>query len=347
MANKRLLTSLVLLLLLAHLAALGYWFYFSGTPDAPDFWVCLYRTLIMLTTINEPFVNQELSPAMEQYTIIVLLSGMGLVIYAVSNIAAQVIESGLAGRFQGRRIRKMIEKLENHLIVAGAGKTGEVIIGELERRGDPFVIIEIDPDRVDELKSKTKQSVIHGDATDDDVLREAGIDRASGIFAALPGDQENLFVVISVNELNPNVKIVARSVDPRTDEKLRRAGAGVVIAPTTIGADRMVSAMIRPKVVTFMDRLLRDPESTSRIEEVVIEAASDLDGVTISEANLGARTQLLVLALQHPGDHLECNPPASEKLTAGTLLVVLGDVSHFSKLHQLAGVKSPGTLSRG
>ncbi|HIN80587.1 MAG TPA: hypothetical protein EYN00_05870 [Planctomycetes bacterium] len=300
-----------------------------------------------MTTVNEPFQNYDLPPAMQQYTAVVLLTGMGLVIYAVSTFAAQVIESGLEDRFKGRRIRKMIERLHGHLIVAGAGKTGEVIIGELNRRGEPFVIIEIDQDRVEELRSKLQQPVVQGDATDDDVLREAGIDRASGIFAALPGDQENLFVVISVNELNPEVKIVARSIDPRTDEKLRRAGAGVVIAPTTIGADRMVSAMIRPKVVTFMDRLLRDPESTSRIEEVEIGAASELDGVTISEADLGARTQLLVLALQHPGEHLACNPAASEKLTAGTLLVVLGDVSHFPKLHQLAAARSPGVVPRG
>ena len=129
----------------------------------------------------------------------------------------------------------------------------------------------------------------------------------------------------------------ARSVDPSTDHKLFRGGADFVVAPNTIGADRMVSAMVRPHVLTFLDRLLRDPESENRIEEVEVEAGSALDGKSLAESRIAEQTEVLVLALQPPNEPFRCNPHGDSCLSAGTRLVILGDRQGFDTVSQMAG----------
>ncbi len=339
MQRSRLLTGFIFLLVLIHLGALGYYFILTGTPHARTFAECLYRTILIVTTVNEPFPDIPQTAGLKRYTIMVLISGMGVVLYTVSTLAAFLIELDLRSGAQHRKAKKMIEQLRDHIIVCGGGETGEVIIRELANHGEIFVVIERDAERAQLLRDRDDGLVIiEADATQDDTLRSAGIERAKGVITSLHSDMENLFVVITAHQMNPSAKIVARSVDPSTDHKLLRGGAHYVVAPNTIGADRMVSAMVRPHVVTFMDRLLRDPLSMNRIDEVEVQAGSSLVGKTISESQIGARTNLNILALQPRGDTIVCNPSSTETIEEGTLLVMLGDRKGFEVVRTMAGV---------
>jgi len=345
MRRSRLIVAFVILLIVIHAGAFGYYLQFSGTVHDRTFAECLYRTTLLVTTVNEPFPEVPQDMGLKRYTIVLLISGMGIVLYVVSTFAAFIIELDLRRGAQTRRRRKMIDELRDHVIVCGGGETGQVICRELQRHGVPFVVLERDPQRVADLRARSPEIyVLQADATQDDSLRNAGIERAQGVISSLHGDTENLFVVITARQLNPRAKIVARSIHPSTDAKLTRAGAHTVVSPNTIGADRMVSAMVRPHVVTFLDRLLRDPQSTHRIEEVEVRAGSSLEGSTIAGSQIATRTKLLVLALRAPGEPVVCNPPASTPLVAGTLLVVLGERDGYERLVELAGGAAPQTV---
>lgn len=338
MRRSRLFSGFGVLVVLLHLGALGYYTHFYGTDDHRSFGECLYRTILIVTTVNEPFPDSAQSSGLKRYTIVLLIGGMGVALYTVSALAAWIIELDLKGTAQRRRQKKMMESISDHLIVCGGGETGEVIIRELKRHGTEFVVIEKDEERAEKLREREGDlQVITADATEDETLRLAGIERARGVITSLHSDMENLFVVISARALNPKAKIVARSVDPSTDEKLRRGGADHVVASNSLGADRMVSAIVRPHVVTFMDRLLRDPESLHRIEEVEVLPGSTLVGKTLAESEIGKRTTLLVLAIRPPGETFQCNPSANARVEEGSLLVVLGEREGFATLRSFAG----------
>ena len=340
MQRSRLLTGFIFLFVLIHVGAMGYYLMLLDTPYARSFAECLYRTILIVTTVNEPFPDVPQSAGLKRYTIIVLIGGMGVVLYTVSTLAAFLIELDLRSSAQQRKVKKMIDQLSDHVIVCGGGETGEVIMRELANHGESFVVIERDPERAEQLREgDPKLALIEGDATHDDTLRLAGVENAAGVIASLHSDMENLFVVITVHQLNPSAKIIARSIDPSTDEKLLRGGAHYVVSPNTIGADRMVSAMVRPHVVTFMDRLLRDPESSHRIEEVEVQPGSGLVGKTLDQSQIGVKANLNVLALVPKGSPIVCNPRSSETIEEGTLLVLLGDREGFEVVRSMAGLR--------
>ncbi|MCA8960614.1 MAG: TrkA family potassium uptake protein [Planctomycetes bacterium] len=341
MTARRLLAAFALLVVLVHLGALGFYHILEGQEN---YFRCLYRTVLLVTTVNDPQgfpqVSSDRARLLEQYTMVILILGMGVVLYSVSSLAAWIIEGDLRGGVRRRRTRRMLESYQEHIIVCGGGETGQLMSTELLKIGERFVVIENDPHRFEELEEIEGLLALRGDATHDQVLEAAGIDRARGIIAALPGDKENVFVVITARQLNPKVKIVARSVDPMTDRKLELAGADVVVAANTIAANRMVSALVRPHVVSFIDRLMRDPKSQHRIEEIEIAPRSTLDGVTLGESQLASKTGLLVLAVQPAGAEFRCNPGSTVRLAANMRLVVLGELRGLAMVRDLAGVRA-------
>ncbi len=336
---RRLIVAMTILVLFVHLASWGFYEILDG--DVPYF-ECLYRATLLITTVNEPLAFEVPAPQarlLDQYTMVVLLTGMGLVLYTVSTFAAWIIEGDLRGGVRRRRVRRMINRHHDHIIVCGGGRTGEMMMSELKKLGQSCVVIESDLDRVEAL-DRAGFMVLRGDATQDLVLEQAGIERARGIITALPGDKENLFVVVTARQYSSKLQIVSRAVDPHTDRKLMQAGANFVVGAKEIAANRMVSTLVRPHVVTFIDRLMRDPESTNRIEEVLIAPNSSLDGVTLGDSRIGATTGLLVIALQDSeSSQFICNPGASAELTAHTRLVVLGDIAKLSALRKMAATR--------
>jgi voltage-gated potassium channel len=318
---------------------LGYYLLGDGRWSVFD---CFYMTIITLTTVG----YSEVLPGIEAvdhargFTVALLVLGMGTVVYFASALTALIIEGDLRRALRHTRMRKQIARLENHVIVCGAGSTGSHAIEELMEYRIPTVAIDVDRARLEDLAEQYPGDLfkyVIGDATEDDVLEEAALASARGVVSALAGDKDNLFVVFSARQMNPRARIVARGSDLQFLEKLKKAGADTVVSPNYIGGMRMVSELLRPEVVRFLDEMRRD-KARIRIEEVLIPERSPLAGKTIGDSRIrDAAGQSLVLAVQVPGSTgYRYNPGADFALGAGMTLVLLGPLAELEALRALA-----------
>jgi voltage-gated potassium channel len=307
-----------------------------------SFLECAYNAFVFMSTVDRPFDGALEAASGVGYRIFsafLIISGMGTILYGVSTITALIVEGELTDALRRRRMEKRIRKLCNHIIVCGVGETGYYIAEELYKTGVPFVVVESSKQHLERLKDMINLLYVEGDATADPVLKKAGIESAAGIILALHNDQENLFATITARQLNPRIKIVVKCVDPKADKKLTGAGANEVVSPSAIGGLRMVSVMVRPTVVTFLDKMLRDPAETTRIEEMTIAAGSELADKTLAETRLGNRASVLVLAARPPGeDQFIYRLTPETELAPGAVIVIMGEMANVKKARILAGM---------
>jgi voltage-gated potassium channel len=227
---------------------------------------------------------------------------------------------------------KQARKLSGHVVVCGAGSTGIHCVRELAAVGQPFVVVDGKESVAKEVSAAFGCAAVIGDATHDEVLLEAGIERARGVISALTEDKDNLFVTVTARALNPSLRIVAKAIDPRAENKLRRAGADSVVSPNMIGGMRLVAEMVRPEVTGFLDVMLRDKDRTLRIEEVRVAPATRADPRRVADLPL-ARHRVLLLAVKRPGDQgFVYNPAPEHPLSPGETLIVLGEPHQVRQL---------------
>jgi len=322
--------ALILGLILA--GSSGFYLLFHGEHPFLD---CLYMTVISLSTVGYGEVLPVRStPAIQIFTMALILFGIGILGYSVTSLSAYILEGRLGGDLRRKRMQKMIAALDRHVIVCGAGDTGIYVVQELVRCGTPLVVVDTDEHRLDACRRMGDFPVLAGDAADDAVLRSAGIERASGLVAALASDRENLFLVVSAQMLNPSLRIVAKAHDEALEAKMRRAGANAVVSPNFIGGMRIASEVIRPHAVQFLDAMLRHGSGTYRVSDVEVAQGGGLDGRTLRELSLSAKRGIQVLALREPGaPGFLYNPPADTRLTGGQVLVVLGELETIAGLN--------------
>jgi len=234
-------------------------------------------------------------------------------------------------------MNKQIEKLSGHYIICGAGETGIHIVQEMSKMLKPFVVIDHDQQRLEKLAALSQNILyIVGDATDDEVLLAAGLERAIGVMAALPSDKDNLYITVMVKQYNPKIRIVALGVEDKAINKLKKAGADTVVSSALIGGLRMASEMMRPSATKFLDTMLRQTSGTYRIEEINIPAGSHIVNKKLSEIGLRDKYNLLILATIKPdSDEITYSPPAGTVLKDGVILVVLGEVHNVNKVREL------------
>ncbi len=233
-------------------------------------------------------------------------------------------------------MEKEIQKLSNHYIVCGSDETAQTAIQELLLTKRPFVVIEPSAERIDKLKSLGSFPYIQGDPTDEAVLKQAGIERAKGVFLSLPTDEANLFGTVTVRGLNPQARLVVKVIDVRSQAKMIKAGANSAISPAFIGGMRMVSEMIRPAATTFLDMMLRDKEKVLRVEEITIKPGSPLCGQSLAEAALEEKTGALLVAVKKAGSSdYEFNPPRSHRIEAGETLILMATPEMLGKINSL------------
>lgn len=296
----------------------GRWSYFD----------CFYMTIITLSTVGfaETLPGMNDVPEARAVTIALIVLGSGTLLYFISSMTALIVEGDLRGILRNRRMQRAIGSLKDHIILCGIGTTGRHIATELLAAGSPFVVIDSDPDRLDEVDRDTSGKLLYvvGDATDDDVLQDAGIRTARGVISALSDDKANLFVTISARALNPTARIVSRATEASTKPKLQRAGADAVVSPNYIGGVRLLSEMVSPQAVQFLDRLLEHGGMTIGIEAIDIPNGSGLVGKTLSEAPIREAGALVVAVHQSNGDYIY-NPSGGHRLEAGASLIVLAD----------------------
>jgi len=232
-------------------------------------------------------------------------------------------------------MQKNIQSLENHIIICGAGETINTVIEEFNHSREKFILIEKDPNVLsDLLEMNPNLLVVEGDATKDETLLEANIQKAKGIIAALPTDAENLFVVISAKALNPSIRVVSRDIDLQTQKKLKLVGADYVISHKILEGIRMASVMLRPTVVSFLDVIMRDTEITLRMEDLEVPEKSPFKNRTLRESKLPQVTGLIIIAMKKHDGQFIFNPGPNNKLEENDEIIVLGQPEQFKKLQQ-------------
>lgn len=232
-----------------------------------------------------------------------------------------------------------LASLHGHVVVAGCGRTGRYCAQELHALGRPFVVIDSDVvalERLNEEQFKGKLHYVVGDATDDYALKEAGVERARGLVAALPMDKDNVFVVLSARTLNPEMEIVAKAMDIENEPKLLKAGANKLVSPHRIGGFRLVSELVRPRTMEFLDEVQAMSESDLHMEDVELMAGSPLEGRTLREAPIRKETNALVVAIREKDGRFIHSPGADHELKAGSHLIVVGDFDGVVHLRRLA-----------
>lgn len=228
-----------------------------------------------------------------------------------------------------------MENLENHYIICGYGQTGQIVVEELQRGNHPFLVIDHDPDSINLLEQR-RILYLEGDATQEEILMKAGIQKAKGLVSALTKDAENLFVVLTARDLNSDLTIVAKAIHHNSHNKLKRAGATNTASPTEIGGHRIASMLIRPAVIAFLDTLTRAGEIELDLEDVVIEPGSELCGLLLRDAQIPQKTGLIILAIEQEDKEMIFNPRSDTILDPGDHLFALGRPEQIDQLREIA-----------
>ena len=315
--------------MLAAVVLVGATLYYSVGDGRWSWFDCFYMTIITLSTVGfaETLEGMNEMPEARVVTVTLIILGSGILLYFISSLTALIVEGDLQGILRRRSMQRAISTLNKHIIVCGIGTTGRHIATELSAVGVPFVVVDCDRERLEELNEEFHDALLYvnGDATDDHVLELAGIERARGVISALNDDKANLFVTITARALNPTARIVAKSIEPATEAKLRRAGADSVVAPNYIGGVRLFSEMVSPKTVAFLDRIVRFGSGISvGLEAIDIPPESPLVGKRLAETQIREAGALVVAVHRADGDYVY-NPGSEHLLEAGDSLIVLAD----------------------
>lgn len=297
-----------------------------------DLLEAIYQSVTTVTTVGFREVGEPTTGFMV-FTILLVLAGVGTALYALGVLLEALVEGRIGDQFGRRRMQRSLAEVEDHVIVAGWGRVGRAIAATLGASA-ATVVIDNDPDRIATVDGLR----LEGDASDDDVLREAGIMRARALVAALSTDADNLYVTLSARRLRPDLFIVARARVEAAEAKLTQAGANRVVNPQQIGGARMAALVSQPHVADFLDVVMHDGALEFRLEEITVATGSAVAGRTLREAHLRDATGALVLAMRRPGGEFRTNPPPEAVIEPGEVLIAIGTEVQLKGLADLAAI---------
>ena len=325
----RFLSAFVLLLAVVAGGTLGYIAIEGWSPTES-----LYMAIITLTTVGFGEVHPLSAPG-RHFTIVYLILSVATVGYAFSSIVSYLFEGQILQAVKERRMKRNLERIQEHYIVAGCGDIGREVALEFRKSGTPFVVVDRDPEH-SELAEDEEIIFVRGDATEEHILHSARIEHAKGLIAALPADADNVFVTLTARQMNPKLAIIAKASDESAALKLRRAGASRVITPSQIAGRRIASSILRPSVVNFLDVIVDDSEVSMRMEEFVINPNAPLVEKTLREADIGQHTGAIVLAITD--EHGQTRTDATRAVVsavpvhAGDRIIALGSEQQLREL---------------
>ncbi len=267
---------------------------------------------------------------------VLMLSGVGTMFYMFGVWAKVLLEGEIREILGRKRLSHKIKSLKNHYIICGFGRMGSIICTEMMESKVPFVVIEGSPEVIAGMDGDYLS--LQGDATQDSVLKEAGIERALGLISVLASDANNLYAVLSARGLNANLKIVARASDEGAEQKLMRAGADSVVSPYYIGGLRIAHTLLKPAVVDFIEFATRSGNLELQMEEVKLKESSHIIGRSLNDSEIRKDMGIIIVAIKRESGEMEFNPNSSCTIMKGDTLVAMGETKKLKALEELVGV---------
>lgn len=326
--RSKIVVALILMVFVLFCGVLGYRFISDYT------WVeAIYMTIITVTTVGFAEVK-PLDTEAKIFTVFLIVTSVFIFGFAISVITEYILSRNSLQILKKKRVQKMIGNLSGHVVICGYGRNGMQAADKLKAYNMPFVVIEKDKEVIE--KHEEEILFVEGDVNEDEVLLQAGVDRAKYLITAVPDDAVNLFVVLSARQLNQNLFIISRASQVTSLKKLEFAGANKVIMPDKIGGDHMASLVVMPDLITFMDQLSLEGENTTNLEEVEIEDFTDqMDCKSIRDLDLRRKTGCTIIGYIDPKGNYIINPEADLELEPKGKVIVLGRPEQIRKLNQM------------
>ena len=297
----------------------------------------LFMVVITISGVGFGEVRPMGSTAERIHTMLVIALGMVAVAYTIAGFVQLLTEGEIRQLLGHQRMRRQIEMLSGHTVVAGFGRVGSLVCEELATAELPFVVLERATDRLTEIE-RSGYLYVSGDATEESTLRDAGLQRARVLVTAMPSDADTVFITLTARQMCPQVIIVARAEQPSTQKKLRQAGANHVVLPAAIGAHRIVSLLTNPTAVEFVELVTQRSHLAIEMDDVPIRAGTPLNGKTLRDADIGRKTGVIVIAVKRADGRVEFPPSGDEPFAPGDAIVVLGRRSNLDQFRiQFAG----------
>src|ERR671931_503628 len=298
-------------------------------------WVAsLYRAVV--TTTLTGLDSQPPGPGAKLFTILLLLGGVAIFLYLAGAIVDLIAHGAITEAYSERRLRLTIENLHGHAIICGFGRVGRGVAAEFAAIGKPYVVLDHNPDAL-EAAREMGALVVEGDGTNDDDLRNAGIERAQALVASADSDESNLFITLSARALRPDLRIVARASVDDTARKLRLAGADQVVQPYTSAGLQMANVVLKPQVAAFLDIVTTAGGAIPELqfEEIVVTRDCIASGRSIGDLRIREHTGALVVAIRKRDGTLDVTPEGGAVFEAGDVLIGVGTTDELAKLEQL------------
>jgi voltage-gated potassium channel len=321
-AIRRTITGFFLLLVVVTIGALGFWYF-----EDLSLFEAFYLTVITITTVGYGDYYPHTIYG-QTFALVLILTGVGVVLYVLTGIIGLVLEGQLREALGITRVKRGVAKMKNHRIICGGGRTGSVIADDFRDEGQEFVVIENNTERVKELRKK-EILVVEGDATSEGTLKEAGVERASGLVSTLPDDADNLFLSITAKGLNPNLDIVSRASSERTAKMLHKTGVKKVVMIEEIGGRRLARSLTKPAVVDFIDFATKRGEAS--LESFKVQPGAKIANKKIKDLRFKERIGASIVAILRDGRVISSVGPEDEILEGDTV-VVIGQKERIEKL---------------
>jgi voltage-gated potassium channel len=326
--TKHLITGIIIALCIVLFGTVGY-----ILIEGWEFLDALYMTIITISTVGFSEVH-HISKAGRLFTIVLVFFGVGFTLY----IAAAVVQFMVEGRIRiilgRRRLEKKIDRMKNHYIVCGYGRIGRVLCKNLKRKPLDLVVVEKNPE-LTSVMDADGVLYISGDAADEENLIRAGIKRAKGLVAVLASDADNVFLVLTARQLDPDLLIIARASQEESKSKLRAAGANTVESPYDMGAASMAHRIIRPTVTSFLALAFAHKRKDIQMEEIPVSASSDLVNVMLKDTGIRQKYNLIIIAIKKQDDSMLFNPSFEATIEVGDTVIAVGEEANLQKLEHI------------
>jgi len=330
--SPHLLVCILLFVFLILGGTLGYMF-IEQWPFAD----AIYMTAITLSTVGFSEVK-TLSSVGRIFTMVLIISGVSFVFYVLGSVLQFMMEGHIRRILGRRKLEKEIRGQKGHYIICGYGRVGTSICDALASRPQGIVVMERDSERIAKLDDRNLLYVA-GEATEEENLIEAGVRSARGLVAALKTDSDNVYVTLTARQLNPELFIIARAGERKSESKLRAAGANKVVSPYNMGAHRIAQMILRPTVTDFLELTLMDNDRNIDMEEMLVHPSSSLVDVALQDSGIRKDFDLIIVAVRKPGGEMLFNPSSQTRLEGGDTVVAIGEKKN---LVQIEKVLNPG-----